>query len=97
MGKKSLKSCLKGMLPDMVSLRRKVQECAAKHPEMFVDVENSHRQVVGLTFSVSFCRDKDTGEISLLIMDAWLGHLKKPHAKMYTDSQGSITLEENDD
>lgn len=97
MGKKSIKSCLKGMLPDMVKLRRKVQECVTEHPEMFTDVEKTNYQVTGLTFSVSFDRDKVTGKIALLGMDAWLGHLGKPHAKMCTDSKGDMTLEESDD
>lgn len=64
---------------------------------MFVDVENTNSQVTGLTFSVSFDRDKDTGKIRLLSMDAWLGHLGKPHAKMYTDFKGDMVLEESDD
>lgn len=96
MGKKSIKGCLKGMLPDMLKLKQKVQKCVAEHPEMFADVERTNCQVTGLTFSVSFDRDKGTGKITLLSMDAWLGHLKLPHAKMSTDFHGNMILEESD-
>lgn len=98
MGKKTIKGYLKGMLPDIIRLKKKVQDCATKHPEMFVDVDNTDScQVTGFLLSLSFEKKKgDNKSVKLLCMDAWLGHNGFPSAKLRLDWSGDMTLEEEE-
>lgn len=94
MGKRSIKAYLNSMTEYMAVLRAIAMSCVHQHPKMFFDVESTNSQVAGFMLSMSFSRDKDTGKVSPLSMDAWLGHSGKPHATLTIDYKGNVTLEE---